>query len=357
MDARSPNRPTSRSRRESGLVQRVRTSLTRGFTAKRAPLVLIACSGGQDSVALANVLASLVRTGTIHAEIVHVDHGVRFDSTDAAEGVRRIGTDLEMPVYMERLDARAIRDHDGVGDEEALRRERYLAIGQVAQRREADFVALAHHQRDQAETVLLHLMRGTGLHGATGMREWSRMEVPWWPSRLSSRPLTLWRPFLSEEWEDIAEVARTSGFPIFEDSTNLDRRIRRNAVRHDVLPVLESIAPGSTSNIARFAELAGEDDDELDRIALSRLRTEQGGGLLRSWLVGVSRSIQRRIIRRWILSTPYDGELTLNRINAVCLMAARNRTGSLVEIGAGWSVVLTQGLLTLHPPEDGTIEG
>lgn len=357
MDARSTNRPVSRSRRESGLVQRVRSSLADGFTVERVPRVLIACSGGQDSVALVCILASLARTGALHAEIVHVDHGVRGDSGDAAEGVRQIGDALGLAVHVETLDNASIRAHEGAGAEESLRRERYLAFARVAQRCRADVIALAHHQRDQAETVLLHLIRGTGLHGATGMRKWSVMDVPWWNSSPPNQSLMLWRPFLAETWDEITEVARESGLPVFEDSTNSDRRFRRNAIRHDVLPLLESISGGATANIARFAELAGEDDDELERLARARFQLDDRGGIHRHALLDVSRSLQRRIVRRWILSTSHDGELTMNRIDAVCDMAIRNRSGSAVEIGSGWRVLLSQGLLRLHRVTGGTIGG
>jgi tRNA(Ile)-lysidine synthase len=212
-------------------------------------------------------------------------------------------------------------------------------------------VALAHHQRDQAETILLHLMRGSGLRGASGMREWSELSIPWW-SGADSVPMSLrvWRPFIAERYQDVATLAEDSGFVVHEDETNDERRFRRNAVRHDVLPLLESISIGATANLARFGELAADDDRELERLAFAAMRAGsmlRDGELDRRELGRLPRAIQRRVMRQWIARSGYDGELTANRLDAIIDLAARNRTGASVEIGAGWSVLLHSGVLRL----------
>jgi tRNA(Ile)-lysidine synthase len=337
--------------RETGIVQRVRASLARSLPPSR-PHILVGFSGGQDSLALTLVLTALARAGALTVESVHVDHDIRATSGDAAAGVRSIGDALRITTHVVTLDPNAIASHAGVGEEEALRRERYLAFARVARERDAYAVALAHHQRDQAETVLLHLMRGAGLSGASGMREWCELVVPWWSSADGApTPLRIWRPFLSERYLDVALLSEESGFEIHEDETNEERRYRRNAVRHDVLPLLESISAGATVNLARFGDLALEDDHVLDRIAVEAMGTGDmvlHGDLDRRALADLPRAIQRRILRRWIAASGYDGELTANRIDAVIDVASRNRSGASVEIGAGWYVQSQSGALRLH---------
>ncbi len=349
MEPRSSQRIPQPPTRETGIVQRVRASLTRWTDPVTTPHVLIGCSGGRDSVAMAAVLAALVRTGTITAAIAHVDHRMRATSHEAAAGTREIASVLGLPFHLVELDPDAVERHQGVGPEEALRRERYLALSRIARQTQADAVAVAHHERDQAETVLLHLIRGAGLHGATGMREWTTFDVPWWSSAEYPRALTVWRPFLRESWDEIEEVIQESGLPVFQDESNDDRRYRRNAVRHDVLPLLERISPGSTVNIARFAELAGEDDDFLEAIARERLQLQPDRDLHRRAIVGQPRSIQRRVIQQWVSLCGFDGDLTTNRIDAVCELAERNRSGSQVDMGSGWIVRLQRGVLSLRP--------
>ena len=312
------------------------------------PHILIGCSGGRDSVALAWVLAALARTGAATASIVHVDHKQRSSSALAAEGTQKIAAMLGLPFHLMSLESDALAEHVGVGPEEALRRERYRAMARIARETQSDALAVAHHERDQAETVLLHLVRGSGLHGATGMREWSTLDVPWWPSDDYSRALTVWRPFLRERWDTIEEIAVGSRLPIHFDDSNEQRRYRRNAVRHDVLPLLEGIASGAVGNIARFAELAGEDDDLLDAMAGDRLKVQPDGDLHRRAIVDQPRAIQRRVVQQWLDQRGFDGELTTNRIDAVCGLAERNRSGALVEMGDGWIVMLEQGVLALR---------
>lgn len=348
MDGSSAQATSRPPKRESGVVQRVRGSLSRWADPVAQPHILLGCSGGRDSVALAYVLAALVRTKTISATVVHIDHGMRAASREAAAGTERIADALDMPFRLVTLDPASVSEHEGVGPEEALRRERYRAFSRIARETQADAVAVAHHERDQAETVLLHLIRGAGLHGATGMREWSTIDVPWWPSQEYPRALTIWRPFLRESWDDIEEVVVESGLPVFVDETNEDRTYRRNAIRHDVLPLLDRITPGATVNIARFAELAGEDDDLLDSMASERLQLQPDGDLHRRAIVDQPKAIQRRVVQMWTGLRGFDGELTTNRIDAVCELAARNRSGSKLDLGAGWTVRLNKGVLSLH---------
>lgn len=332
------------------MVQRIRASLLRGVPGDMTPRVLVACSGGRDSVVLAHLLQPLVRSGAISASIAHVDHAVRADSEEAAQVVEEYARALGWAVCITRLGSDVLSRHPGVGVEEALRRERYLALAEMAAETGADAVALGHHQRDQAETVLLHLIRGAGLHGAAGMREWSTVDVPWWGHRTKSQSLKLWRPMLSESVDHIADWHREHGLPLAEDQTNQDREMRRNAIRHDVLPELERIVPGATANLARFADFAAEDDDLLDRIAGEHVLVQPGGGIHRSAIIEAPRAIQRRVVRHWIGRVAPDVDLTSDRTDAVCRMAERNRTGSQVEIGGGWAVQINQGVLSLRRP-------
>jgi len=301
-----------------------------------------------DSVALTDVLSSLCRTGDIAAQIVHIDHGVREDSAAAADLVEAFATSLGLPFHLRRLSPDVLGRHPGVGIEEALRRERYRAVADVAVSIGADAIAVGHHQRDQAETVLLHLIRGAGLAGASGMREWSDFDVPWWLRDEPRTRLRVWRPFLAEPYSVIQTWHESQGLPLAEDETNANHTFRRNAIRHDILPRLESIMPGSTGNLARFAELAAVDDASLQRLAGEILGTRNAGTLDRAVLMHLDVALQRRIVRQWLETHRFDGELSLDRIDAVCELARRNRSGAVVEIGAGWHVRIDRGVLSVR---------
>lgn len=342
------NRAGNPDHRESGIVQRVRRSL-RSLPVEH-PHVLMACSGGKDSVALAWVLAGLRRLDLLTLSIAHIHHG-QHDKADAAvEAVLAIGRALDVRVIVSRLDPSHIAAHAGVGLEEAMRRERYLALAGIANELGADALTLAHHQSDQAETVLLHLLRGSGLNGMAGMREWEARGIPWWTETAPATTIGLWRPFISEPADEVAAIALASGLPVLEDPTNTDMAFRRNAIRHQLLPVIEALSPGSTAAVARAADLIAADADLLRDLTDHHLEacvTE--GGLERDGIVQLPLALQRRVVRAWLEGEVPHGEFSLDRISAVLELAQRNRGGARVQIGGHHSVVLRGGYLKLDP--------
>lgn len=338
------NRPPKSDDRESGLVQRMRISVQ--ALPVTQPHVLLACSGGKDSVALASIFSELRRLDLLTFAIAHVHHGQHERADLAAEAVRSIGEILDVPVSVHRLDQAGIDAHAGVGLEEAMRRERYLALATVANEHGAECIALAHHQKDQAETILLHLIRGSGIDGLAGMREWEERDIPWWSDSNGEHTVAVWRPLLGDPEEALASVAEASGLPVVEDPTNLDPNYRRNAIRHQILPLLESIAEGSTAAIARSAGIIASDVDVLESLTEASLRMcEVRGDLARAGLLDLHRGMQRRVVRLWVARMRPDLDLSANRIDAVIAMAERNRGGAMVEIGGGRSVRLEGGLL------------
>lgn len=332
--------------RESGIVQRMRKSV-RDLPVEH-PHVLLACSGGKDSVALAWILAELRRLEMLTFSIAHIHHGQHNRADHAADAVREVGKILGVAVTVQRLNQSEIDAHVGVGLEEAMRRERYLALANIAAEHKADCIALAHHQTDQAETILLHLMRGAGVNGLAGMQQWETRQVPWWDHASDQDEVGLWRPLISESAEVVSEIARTSGLPVVEDPTNIDPAYRRNAIRHQVLPVLENIAEGSTAAIARSAEIISADADLLAHLThRSLLDCLDGVRLSRSGLINLSSAMQRRVIRAWVRRLLPHLELSADRVHAISDAVERNRGGAKVQIGGGHTVTLRDGLLSI----------
>jgi tRNA(Ile)-lysidine synthase len=242
--------------------------------------------------------------------------------------------------------------HPGVGMEEAARRERYRSLFAVARRCDACAVATAHHRGDQAETVLLHLLRGGGVHGAAGMAERSPPPVVSDPSRdISHEDLEpvpwLWRPLLSEPREIIEAYVATLGLVPIEDPSNDDTTLRRNALRHEVLPQLETYFPGAAAALARYAALAAEDDRTLEAIALPILEegVDPGGRLAAASLQAQPAAIQRRVIRRWLAAATSASMFSAERTESVIALAHSGRGGTALEIGEGWTVRLERGML------------
>lgn len=335
---------------ESGLIQRVRQSLGRvsdGLVEGHPALAVVAgYSGGADSLALVVVLRELERLGLIRLLAAHVDHGTRVDSARDAAEAEAVAKRLGVAFRLCRIDPEALASHHGVGLEEAMRRERYRLLAMIASEIGATVIATGHHQRDQAETVLLHLLRGAGLRGAAGMREVSSIEVPWWTNDRDVLRMLLWRPLLLESPGTLRALVMSLGLPVIEDDSNDSDVFRRNAVRHQALPILNAIVPGAEANLAAFARRAADDDAALDAIAGAYLGVPTHR-LDRMTLLGQPVAIQRRMLRMWITALAPGVELTAERTDAMLTLVEHNIGGKLVEVGAGRQVAVGGGMLML----------
>lgn len=206
--------------------------------------VLVAVSGGPDSVCLAHFLAQMARRKGLTLELLHVHHGLRGREADRdAASVEKLGRTLGVPARIARAGVRALAKKRGLGLEEAGRKERYRLLAARARRGRFDAVATGHHLDDQAETVLLHLLRGTSLEGLGGIA----------PSRPLAPGVALIRPLLPLTRSEVVVYLEMHGLASREDRTNRDRTFTRNWVRTEVLPLLESRAPGVKERLSAIA--------------------------------------------------------------------------------------------------------
>jgi tRNA(Ile)-lysidine synthase len=245
--------------------------------------VLIGVSGGADSVALLHVLLDLAPTLRLRLHVLHVDHGLRPDSARDADFVRALGARLGVPV-----DVVGVRI--GAGSvEAAARAARHAALEAAAERVGAARIALGHTADDQAETLLMRVLEGTGVRGLAG--------IPPVRGRLI-------RPLLESRHRDAVAALAAAGVSWLEDPSNRDPRFFRNRVRHALLPRLAEETGGDlVARLARLARGAREAVDALDRLAaveLSRLGREEDDGALvlsRAALAALPRPVAAEVLR------------------------------------------------------------
>ena len=226
--------------------------------------IVIACSGGPDSVALAAALHAIAAPLRLRLSIAYVNHGLRRSAWQDECVVMRVAASCELP-----LDVIAL--HLESHDEATLREARYAALVDVARKRRATAIATAHHAEDQSETVLLALFRGSGPEGLAGMR----------PRRTLDGDIEVIRPLLRIPSDDLRYYCHVSGLPYAVDPTNADAALRRNAVRV-ALETLRPSFPGLDGAVARAAQLVGEERSGSSRAALRRRVREalrEGGQL------------------------------------------------------------------------------
>ena len=225
--------------------------------------LLVAFSGGPDSTALLWGLAQVADALGLRLHAAHLDHGLDADSSRRATAARDIAVKLDVPITVERL--RTPRP-DTESLEAFARRHRYTFLHRLADRLEAPRIATAHHADDQAETVLLRLLFGSGLEGLGAM------------SQARGRVV---RPLLSCYRTDLCRALAASGITPVNDPTNSELTTPRNAIRSRLLPHLEAQEPGTTASLCRLAAATRRASRRLERrieslLALKRLTTTFG---------------------------------------------------------------------------------
>jgi tRNA(Ile)-lysidine synthase len=226
--------------------------------------IVVGCSGGADSVALLGLLTRAIGPGGRPLVAVHVDHGLRPESAADATHVARVCDRLGVAFVGRRLDLA-----EGAGLPARARHARYAALWEVADAQGATVLALGHTATDQAETILLHLCRGAGLDGLSGMRGLDAA-----PGRTTGR---LWRPLLAFDRATVRRMCEALSLPFVDDPTNEDALRPRTRIRHQVLPQLRAIRKGVDLALARAARIVGEADDALAQLCTRELAARRRG--------------------------------------------------------------------------------
>jgi tRNA(Ile)-lysidine synthase len=296
--------PAGRSRDE--LVRAVHAALAAAGVADGARVV-VALSGGPDSTALAYLVAEA--RPDLELTLAHVRHGLRDDGPDL-EVVARHASWLGLPLEIREVEVVP----GGRGGEAAAREVRHRALREVRTAVGAAHVLLGHHADDQAETVLLRATRGTGTVGLGAMP----------PGRGD-----LVRPLLRLRRADLRRFVELEGLPVAHDPTNADPAVRRNLVRHELLPALGRIGPDPVGALARLADLARDDAEALE-----------------AWAEQVTRRVGRRV---------GDVRVVPDAALAAVPVAVARRVVRRLALEVGGAAAGGAGEVDTHPPSAATV--
>ena len=243
------------------LERSVKASLERaGLIGGDAPLIA-AVSGGPDSMAMLYSLLGLIENPRQRLHVAHLDHNFRDEAKEDARFVSSIAADLGLSATVDKADPVAYQKDAGISSfEEAAREVRYSFLSRIAAETHAAAIALGHTADDLAETVLMHIIRGSGVHGLRGMEELST-----WRSRNGYQESVLFRPLLQVTKSDTLVHCRERGIAFREDPANLLPQFTRNSVRHELLPSLEKYNPRIREALVRLARSASLELDYLER--------------------------------------------------------------------------------------------
>ena len=299
--------------------------------------VLVAVSGGVDSVTLLDILGQLTVPAMLQLGVAHVNHGWRGLAAERdAAFVARLAHERQWPFYVHTASPKEVSRRN---PEEAARNRRYAWLGETALREGYNRIALGHHQDDEAELMLLRILRGCGLRGLAG--------IP--PVRpLIHGKVTLIRPLRRLNRAAIEAYAQSQRLVYVEDETNQNRQYMRNRVRHELLPFLQQrFNPKISDGLARLAGLLRDEQRWIESLVgaqleeMVRCATPSRLTLDRKRLTRCHPALQRRLLRAALRKVRGDlRRVQFAHIESARRLLVRNKAGGRVDLPCGLRIVV-----------------
>ena len=303
--------------------------------------VVVAVSGGPDSVCLLSVLQELAQELSLSLHIAHLDHGFRgAQSAGEARFVEELARTLDLPATIEKADVPRYCAEHGLSAQAGAREVRYRFLERVARDTGCCRIALGHTASDQAETVLMRLIRGAGLAGLSGIR----------PMRES-----IIRPLIDATRDEVIGRLREKGLAYATDPSNLTPAYTRNRVRAEILPVLERFNPSIVDTLAAAADLFREEDEAQEAAigaVLSAVVQTQGSVVRidRDAFLGLPAAHQKRVLRRSVEGSGRNGpDLSAVQTEEALAFMRTAGSGRCLDLPCGLSLEREYGSFVLQP--------
>lgn len=318
------------------IINKIKDTIRQYDLISKGDTVLVGVSGGPDSVTLLYLLKSLSKYYGIRLEIAHLDHMLREDSKKDAEFVRLLGLKLRIPVTIGSVNVKSLAAKGSL--EEIARNARLDFILKVAKKIKADKIALGHNLDDQAETVLMRVIRGTGLYGLSGIL----------PKR-KIYGIEVIRPLIRVQRREIKSFLKQRKIKARVDKTNLEDLYFRNKLRNKLIPLLaKGYNPNIKDTLSNMAESIAFDYDYLNRIASKLVKGKKGKVSLTAFLK-MHPAIQRLVLRLTISN--FQGStrrISFQHIKEIEDLTVNRPVASVVDLPKGISVRKTAKSLIFY---------
>ena len=286
---------------------------------KSGDIVGVACSGGSDSMALLHFLNANREKFDIEVIAVHVNHNTRDNDLRDQEFVASYCRENGIRFYKFKIEALSIARKKGETLEEACRDGRYGVFESLRQRQIVDKLAIAHHQSDQAETILMHILRGTGLNGAGGM-EFVRNNY-------------YVRPFLNTQKTEIMQYIYENQVPFVEDETNHTNVFSRNLLRNKILPELRLVWPNVDQALVDFGAVCREDDEYINKmIDFSGVLSRDGMVKIPLTYFVYSQSVVARVLYHSFELLGVTSDIERKHIGLIVNLAKTGQNGAKLDL-------------------------
>jgi tRNA(Ile)-lysidine synthase len=318
---------------DGALINKVKKYIQQNNLLKYREKVLIACSGGMDSVCLTEILRILSHFFSWQVTVGHVNHQIRGEEAqEDALWVNAFCRRRGLPFILAKIDVPAFVAENGGSLEEAARILRYSALEDMAKEHDLSAIAVAHNQEDNAETILMNILRGSSLEGASGIK---------------NRRGSIVRPLLPASRKEIDAFCRQNNIDYRTDSSNSDKKHLRNRVRLELLPILTEYNPEVIPALCRFGGMLARDADFLTRLAGEYYRKEAvflqdaAVSLAADKLKSMDPALVSRVLLMAIkecLQEKPDSYINYKHIAKVQELLREGRTGAVLELPGGLKV-------------------
>ena len=298
-------------------------------------IIGVACSGGRDSMALLHFLNSIKEQFDMQVIAINIDHSIRANSALDSQFVLDYCKENNIRSYKFKVDAIKIQKDSKMTLEQSARDARYKTFDTLIQKGLVDKIATAHHLNDQAETILLNLLRGCGLSGAKGMD--------------AMRGKTYIRPFLEIDRAEIMEYIDENAIPYVEDETNQDNSYSRNYIRNVIMPTIRKRFRSVDSNLVNFAKICAEDEEYIQN------QVEAGGVVKNNEITKIPLSyfsFAPAIINRVLMKALQNyslQDIERKHINMIKSFALESENGASIDLPFDLKVHKEYDYLTLAP--------
>jgi len=315
------------------IITKVKNTVKNHRLIQKGDKILIGVSGGPDSVALLHILISLSKKLKFSLYIAHLDHMLRKDSVKDAEFVKKLSKKLKIPLALGRINVKALSKNASI--EETARNARYDFFFKIAKKNKTNKIALAHNLDDQAETVLMRILRGAGLSGMSGIL----------PKRIISK-YEIIRPLLEVKRSEIESYLKVNKIKSRQDRSNFKDIYFRNKIRHNLLPLLENnYSPNIKELLANLAENSASDYQFLELASTKMMKGDKTKFSLRK-LSKLHTSMQRMLFRRAISNLQGNTRrISFQHIREIEDLILNRPQNSIVDLPKGISVIKKKTLV------------
>lgn len=281
-------------------------------------VVGVACSGGIDSMSLLHYLNANKQLFNIQVVAINVDHSIREESAQDSLFVENYCKLNNIKCYKFVVKAKEIASQNKQSLEEAARNARYSVFDTLLEKHIVDKIALAHHEQDQVETILLNLLRGSGLKGVSGMEVCRNNYV---------------RPFLTTKKRDIINYAYQNEIPFVEDATNNNIEYSRNLLRNKIIPLIRENWQGVDDNLLNFAKICKQDDDYINStIDFDDIIIEKNLAKIPLFYFAYNESVVNRILRYAFAKIKAIKDIETKHLNIIKSLVNEGENGTRINL-------------------------